>query len=456
MRKSARLIGTAAILIAWLYGSGGAYASPPSSESLAPLLEKVLPAVVTIRVQGQHYEPVELLPGVPPREPRLQPFRSGGTGIIFDAEQGLIATNEHVVEGSSAIDVDLDDGRSAAARLIGVDAGTDIAILKIDLHGLVPLPLGDSDKVAVGDFVVAVGNPFGLQGTATAGIVSGLMRSDVGHQLVESFIQTDAAINPGNSGGALVNMKGELVGINTVIAGSHGNIGIGFAIPTNMARRVGAQIVKYGNMPRGVIGMKTGSLPLSAAQELGLPKTRGALITEVVPGSPADFVDIKPGNAILSVNRSPIHSNKDYLAWAGSSAIGDPLDVEVTNGKLTRMVQLVVSDMRVDAKPVTIAPATPLIGGLAVAGIEPGTPLYGKIQGAVIHHARPGSPAALAGFRAGDVIVSINGAAIRDGDQLIPLAEGATQIARIDLRRDGVPYFIRAASPPSQEAQLPN
>jgi serine protease Do len=455
MLKSAHLIRMATILISSLYLSGGAYAFT-SSDSLAPLLEKVLPAVVTIRVQGHHYVPTELVPGVPPSEPRLQPFRSGGTGVIFDAAGGLIVTNEHVVEGGSSISVDLDDGRSAAAQLVGVDPGTDVAILKIDLRDLVALPLGDSDNVAVGDFVVAVGNPFGLQGTATAGIVSGLMRSDVGHELFESFIQTDAAINPGNSGGALVNMKGELVGINTVIAGRHGNIGIGFAIPTNMARRVGAQILKHGNMPRGVIGMKTRNLPLATARELGLTKTRGALVAEVVPGSPAYLLDVKSGSAILSINRAPIHSNKDYLAWVGSSAIGDRLEVELTNGKITKMVQLVVSDMQVDAETVTVQPVIPLIGGLAVSGIEPGSPLYGKIQGALIHHARPGSLATLAGFRAGDVIVSVNGASIRDGNQLVRLAGEGAQIERIDLRRGGVPYFIRAAKGPSQEAQQPN
>jgi serine protease Do len=454
MLKSAHLIRTAAILISSLYWSGGAYASNPS-DSLAPLLEKVLPAVVTIRVEGHHYEPTELVPGVPAREPRLQPFRSGGTGVVFEAGRGLVVTNEHVVEGGSAISVDLEDGRSATAQLIGVDAGTDVAILKIDLRDLVALPLGDSDQVAVGDFVVAVGNPFGLQGTATAGIVSGLMRSDVGHELFESFIQTDAAINPGNSGGALVNMKGELVGINTVMAGHHGNIGIGFAIPTNMARRVGAQIVKHGNMPRGVIGMKTRNLPLSIAEHLGLTKTRGALVAEVIPGSPAYFADIKPGHAILSVNRSPIHSNKDYLAWVGSSAIGDGLEVEVTNGELTRTVRLVVSDMQVNAKTIAIPATTPLIGELAVSGIEPGSPLYGKIQGALIHQAKPGTAAATAGFRPGDVIVSINGTSIRDADQLALLAGKGTQIERVDLRRGGVPYFIRATAEPSPEARLP-
>lgn len=315
---------------------------PPPT--LAPLLAKVLPAVVSIRVIGQRYQITELKPATPAPTPKTQPFKAGGSGVIFDAEKGLIGTNHHVVKDAVAISVGLHDGRSARAQLVGVDIGTDVAILKIGLAGLTALKLGDSDTVKIGDFVVAVGNPYGLEGTATSGIVSGLMRSEVGYEIFESFIQTDAAVNPGNSGGALVNLQGDLIGINTAIAGGGSNIGIGFAIPINMARRIGRQILVHGRMPRGSVGLVTQDISPDAAQ--ALRRTRGALISRVEPNSPAQAVGLGIGHLVIGIDGAPIRSNADYMTRLGSSAIGDTLELEVAAEDSVRKVSVTMADLK--------------------------------------------------------------------------------------------------------------
>ena len=261
------LAGSALALAAWaaLAPSPRAQVRPQDMQfSLAPMLERVIPAVVSVRVAGERYRTVEIRPASserregpsPPRAPR-EPFRAGGSGVIVDAGRGLIVTNNHVIVDATTIMVALGDGRVFDARLVGRDIGTDVALLKIDAPDLPFVPLGNSDELKVGDIVVAIGNPFGLEGTATMGIVSALMRSDIGYEIFEDFIQIDASINPGNSGGALVNLKGELVAINTAVAGGGRSVGIGFAIPVNLARNVGEQLHKYGMVRRGGLGMLT-------------------------------------------------------------------------------------------------------------------------------------------------------------------------------------------------------
>jgi S1-C subfamily serine protease len=412
--------------------------------SFAQIIAKVMPSVVTIRIIGKRYQPVELKPGEPPK-PQAKPFTTGGTGVIIDAVKGLIGTNHHVIDGAVAISVGLYDGRMADAELIGSDPATDIAVLKIDLPDLTALPFGDSDTAQVGDFVVAIGNPYGLEGTATAGIISGLMRTDVGHDMFESFIQTDAAVNPGNSGGPLVNLKGELIAVNTAIAGGKSNIGIGFAIPINMARRVGKQIVIHKRMKRGIVGLETRDLRQTDARELGLGKVRGALVTGVVPGSPAAEAGIGPKTVIIGVNGAPIKSNGHYVAWTGTSTIGDTLQVEITDGTSARIVPLTVRDMPLPGEAVPVPAETPLLGGLTAAAIDPGSPHYGQVQGLVLQAVAAQSPAELAGFKTGDILTAVNGEPIPDAHTLAQLAKAGTAIEQVAIEREGIPYLARAA-----------
>lgn len=412
---------------------------PPPT--LAPLLAKVLPAVVSIRVIGQRYQITELKPATPAPTPKTQPFKAGGSGVIFDAEKGLIGTNHHVVKDAVAISVGLHDGRSARAQLVGVDIGTDVAILKIGLAGLTALKLGDSDTVKIGDFVVAVGNPYGLEGTATSGIVSGLMRSEVGYEIFESFIQTDAAVNPGNSGGALVNLQGDLIGINTAIAGGGSNIGIGFAIPINMARRIGRQILVHGRMPRGSVGLVTQDISPDAAQ--ALRRTRGALISRVEPNSPAQAVGLGIGHLVIGIDGAPIRSNADYMTRLGSSAIGDTLELEVAAEDSVRKVSVTMADLK--TAPVTTAVPNNFkgIGGLTVASIGPGSPLYGELRGVIVQRMEAHSPAAVAGFEVGDVIVEINQQRVSEAEQVSNLVQEGSSLDRVKISRRNVPYLLQ-------------
>lgn len=439
---------------AWLVGAGvfagvlcssdaraESAAVKATQPTLAPLLAKVLPAVVSIRVIGQRYLPTELKAGMPAPEPKTQPFKAGGSGVIFDAKQGLIGTNNHVVKDAIAIGVGLHDGRSARAKLLGVDIGTDIAILKIDLPDLTALPLGNSDSIKIGDYVVAVGNPFGLEGTATTGIVSGLMRSEVGYEIFESFIQTDAAVNPGNSGGALVNLEGELIGINTAIAGGGSNVGIGFAIPINMARRIGRQILLHGHMPRGTVGLTTEDISPDASR--ALRRTRGAMISRVEPKSPAELVGLSVGHVVVAIDGETIRSNADYMTRLGSSAIGETLQLEVASESAVKKVSVTVADFKVEPTTTTIPGEFRGMGGMTVASIEPGSPLYGVIRGAVIKGVEPQSVAEKTGFQPGDVIVGIDHSTIRHVSQVAEVVHAGSHVDQVKINRGGIPYVVQ-------------
>ena len=262
--------------------------------SLAPMLKRVTPAVVNIATRGTVQEQNPLMNDPffrrffdVPNQPRQREFQSAGSGVIVDAKNGYIITNAHVVENATDITVQLLDNRSLKAKVVGTDPGSDVAVLKVQAGNLVDLPIADSDRAEVGDFVVAIGNPFGLGHTVTSGIVSALGRSGINPEGYEDFIQTDASINPGNSGGALVNLGGQLVGINSaILSRTGGNIGIGFAIPSNMMKIVMNQLIKYGEVKRGVLGVNIQTLAPEIAQSMDLPETtQGALVSQVVEGS---------------------------------------------------------------------------------------------------------------------------------------------------------------------------
>jgi len=324
-------------------------------QSLAPVVSRVTPGVVGISVRGRVREDNPLL-----QDPMFRRFfnlqqqpieretQATGSGVIVDAAQGYVLTNSHVTENGNSIEVTTKDGRTLTAKLIGRDPETDIAVLQIPSGRLTAVPMGDSDRLQVGDFVLAVGNPFGLGQTVTSGIVSALGRSGLGIEGYEDFIQTDASINPGNSGGPLVDLQGRVVGINTaILAPSGGNIGIGFAVPINMARQVMDQLVHYGQIKRGRIGVAIQDLTPDIAQALGTTYAQGAVITRVEPGSPAERAGLRSKDLVVAVNGAPIHNGAELKNHVVLARIGDAVDLTVVRGGSERTIAVRVDQVTV-------------------------------------------------------------------------------------------------------------
>jgi Do/DeqQ family serine protease len=334
-------------------GALGAVASAPSSAiaagpipevggavpTLAPMLARITPGVVNIAVKGRVREQNPLLQdpffrrffNLPQnQQPQERETQATGSGVIVDAARGYVLTNGHVVENATRIEVTTKDNRRFTAKLIGRDADTDVAVLQIPTNNLPAVPMGDSDRLQVGDFVLAIGNPFGLGQTVTSGIVSALGRSGLGIEGYEDFIQTDASINPGNSGGPLVNLLGECIGINTaILAPGGGNIGIGFAVPINMARRVMDQLTRYGEVKRGRIGVAIQDLTPDLAEAMKTAHTTGAVIARVEPGSPAEKAGLHQGDLVVAVNGVPVRSGTQLRNVIGLTRIGSDVDLKI-------------------------------------------------------------------------------------------------------------------------------
>lgn len=320
--------------------------------TLAPMLEKANPAVVNIATTATIETPFMrdpvfgfLVPG-----PRQRQTNSLGSGVIIDAEKGLILTNHHVINGADEIQITLEDGREFTAEIVGSDEKTDVAVLKVDAQNLSALPLGDSDQLRVGDFVVAIGNPFSLGHSVTSGIVSAKGRSGLGIEQYEDFIQTDAAINPGNSGGALVNLKGELIGINTAILGPKGNIGIGFAIPINLAQTITQQLIDYGEVRRGLIGIAVQELTPSLARALGVKDNQGVVVTEVSPESSAARAGIQTTDIITQINGRRLKTPSDLLNQEGLLPAGSEITLELVRDNKRTAVSLTLDEPKLITK----------------------------------------------------------------------------------------------------------
>ena len=323
--------------------------------SLAPMLEPVMPAVVNISVRSRVEErsnPLLEDPffrrffGVPEEmeERRSREVESAGSGVIVDGRQGYILTNHHVIADADEVRVTLLDGRWFVARRIGSDPATDVALLQIDVTGLAEIRFADSDRLRVGDFVAAIGNPFGLGQTVTSGIVSGLGRTGLIPEGYEDFIQTDASINPGNSGGALVDSRGRLVGLNSaILAPSGSNVGIGFAVPSNIARHVMRQLLEHGEVRRGRIGLLVQTLTPDLADAMDLPRGAGALVSQVAPGSPAEAAGIVRGDVIVSMDGEPVRSSADLRARVGLLPVGRAVTLLVLHEGVQRPVRVVVA-----------------------------------------------------------------------------------------------------------------
>ncbi|HEY3850083.1 MAG TPA: Do family serine endopeptidase [Steroidobacteraceae bacterium] len=381
--------------------------------SLAPMVKRVSAAVVNIATRGTIKEkPGQRNPllddpffrqffNVPPdSKPHERPFQSAGSGVIVDAKNGYIITNFHVIENANEITVTLLDNRTFPAKVVGSDEGADIAVLQAKQPNLVAMALGDSSHLEVGDYVVAIGNPFGLQHTVTAGIVSALGRTGINPDGYEDFIQTDASINPGNSGGALVNLRGELVGINSaILSGSGGNIGIGFAIPVNMAKGVMDQLIKYGQVKRGVLGVNIYDVTPDIAKEFGLAEASGALVAGVSQGSSAERAGVKTGDIIVSINGVPVKNAHELRNSIGMLQIGDQVEIGLLRDGKPRKVTALVAE-RSESES---ANATDIHHGLEGADLAD-APDGG---GVLVRGVTDGSPASVAGLRSNDLIVGI-------------------------------------------------
>lgn len=433
-----------------------ASAAPPEAAmtvtSYAPMLSRVLPAVVTIRVISETYQPVEIPPrqasGALPIMPvaRKETSRSGGSGVIVDPKRGLILTNNHVIENAKWIQVGLSNGRRMMAELVGRDIGTDVAVIKVKETGLPSIEIGDSDAMQVGDVIVAVGNPFGLEGTATMGIVSAVMRTEVGHGSFEDYLQVDAPINPGNSGGALVNARGELVGINTVTAGGPGtNLGIGFAIPINMAVTIMNELITAGRMRRGSPGLIVEDLPEELASPPGGGVIRGALVTKVLQGSSAVAAGVLPGDIVVSADGKPVRNAAEYTTRTVTVPLGSRIPMILFSNGAGKVVTLEATDVVLEPEPVKVPDGAGAIGGAVVGEILLGNPLYGDLRGVQVLKVPSGSRASGLGLVEDDVIVGVDNANVRSVEQLFRRVAQAGMQYQLKIVRDGIPGWVRAS-----------
>ncbi len=418
--------------------------------TLAPMLQRVTPGVVNISTRGTVQVQQNPLLNDPlfrrffgqPNQPQERQVQGLGSGVIVDADNGYILTNNHVIDRAEEITVTLQDGRALEATVVGTDSATDLALLKVDAQNLTAVPLGDSEILAVGDFVVAIGNPFGLGQTVTSGIVSGLSRAPgMRAESYEDFIQTDAAINRGNSGGALVNLRGELVGINTAIfSNSGGSIGIGFAIPVAMAKLVMEQLIEHGQVRRGMLGVTIQPLDQELAQALGLSETQGALVSNVVTDSPAERAGIRAGDVIVSINGRGINNPNELRNQIGMTRIGERVRLELIRDGRRRTVNAVISE----STPEEVASEQLHRGlqGATFSNITESSPLYGRMQGAQVTNVEQGSNAARYNLRAGDVIIAVNRQEVKSVEDLRRLAGPEHPQLLIHLRRGGGAMFI--------------
>ena len=400
--------------------------------SLAPMLERTTPAVVNIATRGKSRRIVELpLPRDPlfrrffdvPNIERVQETSSLGSGVIVDAENGLILTNYHVVENAYEIKVTLTDGREMQAEIIGRDPDTDVAVIQVSGNSLVEVPIADSSALRVGDFVVAIGNPFGLGQTVTSGIVSALGRSGLGLESIEDFIQTDASINLGNSGGALVNLRGELVGINTAIygAGNQGSIGIGFAIPINMAYDIMRQLIDYGEVKRGRLGARGQDLTAQLAQAFGIEPSYGFIVTQIEAGSPAYRSGLEVGDVIVAANSKPIRSTRDMHNLVGLQRMGQTIELLLyRNGT---EIELPVLIQPIEINKMGGGVIHPKLAGATIGEMREQHLQRGRVDYLKVMKVDPGSNAEQSGFKVGDIIFSINKQLARTFDEVFALVE---------------------------------
>ena len=386
--------------------------------SLAPMLEDVTPAVVNIYTISETEETTQQIDdpflrkffNIPGQQKSKKKNRAGlGSGVIINSKKGYIITNNHVIAKAKDIKVKLQDGREFKATLVGSDPASDVAVIKISPDKLHAIKFSDSDKLRVGDFVVAIGNPFGIGQTVTSGIVSALGRSGLGIEAYENFIQTDASINPGNSGGALVNLKGELIGINTAIIGSRGgsgSVGIGLAIPVNMALDITKQLIEYGKVRRGYLGVSAQDLTNDLSKAFGIKTNKGAIITQVLKDSPADLAGISIGDVVIKINNENVQNASAMRNKIGLLKLNSIITMEIN-----RKGKIITTEVQITEPKISKNDSIKInsrLQGIIFSEILENMPEYGKINGIKITKMRKDSVAFSAGIRPNDIILSIN------------------------------------------------
>src|SRR3989338_6031083 len=415
---------------------------PTSQEgnSIAPMLAKVTPAIVNIYVEGEQLTRVDQLLPERGEDGRKVPVKSFavGSGVIFDAAKGLIVTNAHVISNEKVIVVTLKNGERYHAKLIAKDTGYDIAILAIKAKNLTGLPFANSDNLKVGDFVTAIGSPYGLSQTVTSGVVSALNRTHPQIEGYQSFIQTDAPINPGNSGGALVNMQGELVGINTaMVAPTDGNIGIGFSIPSNMVQGVIDQLIKYGKVEHSVLGVIAENITPQLADAVGLSNTHGAIISQVLPNTPAAIAGLKAEDVITQVNNHPVSSAVQLRNIMG--LIRPKSTVHITylrNHETKTMTATVVNPKEIKE------PTTAYFSGMRLQNFKEQEIDGIELQGVLITDIKDSSEGALAGFALGDVITAVNSTPVTSLEALQNAIKNQTKPIMLSVMRGNNNLFV--------------
>ncbi len=417
--------------------------------SLAPMLHKVMPSVVNIYITlNENAKTTDETAAPDKRLPQQgNPFAALGSGVIVDAKQGYIITNNHLTRNAKSISVNLSDGRKFTADLIGSDALSDIAVLHIKADKLQSIEFANSDKVQVGDFVTAIGNPFGLSQTVTSGIVSALQRTGLeieGPRSYENFIQIDASINPGNSGGALVNLQGELIGINTAIfspTANGGNVGIGFAIPSNMVYSVMTQLIKYGRMQRGMVGMLVQDYTSELADAFHQPQQKGAIVTQITARSPAEKAGLQVGDVIYAVNAAPIENSIMVRNSIGLVRAGGIIDLDVQRGG--KSVHLKIKSANPKVIESSLRKADRFLFGLGLQTFNQDVPLQGQIKGVQIVSLAPNTPGWTARLVLGDVIVSANQQTVESVETLRHIAAEANgQNLLLNVKRGSGALFV--------------
>jgi Do/DeqQ family serine protease len=437
-----------------MFASAPCYATLPTLlnnqplPSIAPMLEISMPAVVNIStskniqvmdnplLQDPFFRHFFQIPdaGQQPRQQRQQK-NSLGSGVIVDSNNGYILTNNHVIDKADKIMVTLKDGRQLDAKLIGTDPEADVAVIQIAADNLTALPIADSSQLRVGDFVVAIGNPFGLGQTVTSGIVSALGRSGLGIEGYEDFIQTDASINPGNSGGALVNLRGEFVGMNTaILAPTGGNVGIGFAIPANMAMTIKESLVKHGEVRRGLLGVSTQDLTPELAKAFNIENQQGAVVSRIEGNSPAARAGLEPGDIIVSVNAKQAKNSYDIRNMIGLLQIGDEVELEYYRGNKKQTTTAIIGK-----------PIRPALEGAklhpALKGTILSAPQKNQVEGVLFDKIEQRSYAWKVGLRPGDIIVSANRYRIHNLDELAQVVNPNGGLV-INIQRGEEGFFV--------------
>jgi len=413
--------------------------------SLAPMLVGVQPAIVNIstttniRVQENplFQDPFFRRFYNLPRQ-QQRPTSSLGSGVIVDAENGYVITNHHVIDKADEITVTTKDGRELEAEIVGSDAASDVAVIRVYSENLTEIKLGVSEQLRVGDFVVAIGSPFGLSQTVTSGIVSALGRSGLGIEGYEDFIQTDASINPGNSGGALVNLRGELVGINTaILSRGGGSVGIGLSIPVDMVKSLMQQLLEHGEVKRGLLGVRMQDLTQSLAEAFGISGKKGTVVSEVIPGSAAEDNGIQEGDVIVKFNDTLIEDSVDLRNAVGLLRPGSAATVEFYRDGSLQSVDVKIKELE-DVASIDEG-VIKRLEGARFKTVEPGAETE---SGVLVFEIEPGSAAASSGLEENDVIVSINRRDIASLEDMKEVVRESTEILLIKLIRNGRPLFL--------------